>query len=197
MASPRQVVTSFLTKKVTRSCAGQNFGKSHQRKFQNLLWFRSYAAISRPGGKFTAPFGSMCVNRSIRDGTFPSSQKCAIVTPILKKKLDPLEYDNYRPVSNLSFISKIFERAIYESYMEEDLVACIVDSVDEIMTAFPSALITLAGDLTNCLTKLLLNVQAWSQLLSNRQGEPHFWIEFTCRCRAMTMYKLSPQLSKA
>ena len=30
-------------------------GKSHRRNFQNLLWFRSYAAKSRPGGKFTPP----------------------------------------------------------------------------------------------------------------------------------------------
>ena len=29
---------------VTQSwCAGENFGKSHQRNFRNLLWFRSYA----------------------------------------------------------------------------------------------------------------------------------------------------------
>ena len=71
-----------------------------------------------------SPFISCMINRSIRDGTFPSSQKCAIVTPILKKEtLDPLEYDNYRPVSNLSFISKIFERAIYEqmeAYLTEN-----------------------------------------------------------------------------
>ena len=50
-----------IKKKVTRSCAGQNFGKSHRRNFQNLLWFRSYAAKSRPGGKFTPPLGSICV----------------------------------------------------------------------------------------------------------------------------------------
>ena len=33
---------------------GEHLGESHQRKFGNLLWFRSYAAKCR--------FGSMCVN---------------------------------------------------------------------------------------------------------------------------------------
>ena len=34
---------------------GGNFVKSHQRNFENPLRFRSYAAKSRPGGKFTPP----------------------------------------------------------------------------------------------------------------------------------------------
>ena len=71
-----------------------------------------------------SPFISGLINSSIRDGTFPSTQKCAIVTPILKKEtLDPSDLNNYQPVSNLSFISKIFERAIYEQmevYLREN-----------------------------------------------------------------------------
>ena len=35
-----------IKKQVTHSCAEENFGKSHQRNFTNLLWFRSYAARS-------------------------------------------------------------------------------------------------------------------------------------------------------
>ena len=44
-----------IKKKNTQSCAGENFGKSHWRNFENRLWFWSYAAKSRPGGKFTPP----------------------------------------------------------------------------------------------------------------------------------------------
>ena len=37
----------------------------------------------------------------------------AIVTPILKKpNLDPSDISNFRPISNLSFLSKLLERAI-------------------------------------------------------------------------------------
>ena len=43
----------------------------------------------------------------------PKSMKCAIVRPLLKKvTLDPNLYQNYRPVSNLSFLSKIIEKLV-------------------------------------------------------------------------------------
>jgi len=41
----------------------------------------------------------------------PASQKCAIITPLLKKlSLDSGELKNYRPVSNLTFMSKAVDR---------------------------------------------------------------------------------------
>ena len=71
-----------------------------------------------------APFVALLVNTSTRSGLFPSSQKRAIVTPILKKaSLDAYDLSNYRPVSNLSFISKILERAAYmqmSSYLQDN-----------------------------------------------------------------------------
>jgi len=37
----------------------------------------------------------------------------AIITPVVKKpKLDPEEPQNYRPISNLTFISKVIERIV-------------------------------------------------------------------------------------
>ncbi|XP_073424131.1 uncharacterized protein [Dendrobates tinctorius] len=53
-------------------------------------------------------------NLSLSSGIFPSSFKHAIVTPLLKKPaLDPSCTNNYRPVSNLPFISKLLERLVY------------------------------------------------------------------------------------
>jgi hypothetical protein len=50
-------------------------------------------------------------NSSLASGVFPQSFKFAHVTPILKKhNLDVNEFKNYRPVSNLSFLSKILEK---------------------------------------------------------------------------------------
>lgn len=52
-------------------------------------------------------------NRSLSEGFLPSSQKRAIVFPTLKKpNLDPNLCQNYRPISNLSFLSKTLERLI-------------------------------------------------------------------------------------
>ena len=62
-----------------------------------------------------SPFIAVLFSASFRDGCFPSSQKRAVVTPALKKPtLDPSDTGNYRPISNLTFISKLLERCSYE-----------------------------------------------------------------------------------
>ena len=60
-----------------------------------------------------APFLTHLINTSITTCSVPESLKAAIVTPILKKAtLDPGDISNFRPVSNLSFLSKLLERVI-------------------------------------------------------------------------------------
>ena len=50
---------------------------------------------------------------SFSQSIFPTSFKTAQVTPLLKKyNLDPMQPSNYRPISNLSTISKILERVV-------------------------------------------------------------------------------------
>jgi len=54
----------------------------------------------------------MC-NASMRDGNLPISQKAAIIPPIVKKRgLDVDDVKSYRPISNLTFISKVIERIV-------------------------------------------------------------------------------------
>ena len=46
-------------------------------------------------------------------GVFPSDYKVALVRPIIKKSnLDPDVLKNYRPVSNLHYISKLTEKVV-------------------------------------------------------------------------------------
>ena len=53
------------------------------------------------------------VNDSLAQGAFPDIYKSAIVRPLLKKSnLDKNNFKNYRPISNLSFISKIIEKLV-------------------------------------------------------------------------------------
>jgi len=48
---------------------------------------------------------------SLCEGHLPVSQKKAVVTLLLKKSsLDVHDLKKYRPVSNLSFVSKLVER---------------------------------------------------------------------------------------
>ena len=59
------------------------------------------------------PFICTMCNVSLQHGRLPESHKEAIVTPILKKHdLDPDDVKSYRPISNLTFISKVIERIV-------------------------------------------------------------------------------------
>ena len=58
------------------------------------------------------------VNLSLINGEFPPQWKNAIVRPLLKKAGAELTYKNYRPVSNLQFISKVTERAVLLQFMD-------------------------------------------------------------------------------
>ena len=51
------------------------------------------------------------INNSFQNGKFPDKLKNAAVQPLLKKANLPLEDKNYRPVSNLSYVGKLIERA--------------------------------------------------------------------------------------
>ncbi|CAH2088992.1 unnamed protein product [Euphydryas editha] len=53
-----------------------------------------------------------CFNKCIREGTFPDSLKIAKITPIYKSGIRS-EPGNYRPISVLPVLSKIFERVLY------------------------------------------------------------------------------------
>ena len=53
------------------------------------------------------------LNLCLKESTFPTSFKNAVVTPLLKKStLSQDDLSSYRPISNLSFLSKILERLI-------------------------------------------------------------------------------------
>lgn len=53
------------------------------------------------------------INSSFLSGIFPNSEKIAIVKPLLKKpSLAKDDLKNYRPISNLSYLSKVIEKAI-------------------------------------------------------------------------------------
>ena len=65
------------------------------------------------------PYLTEMCNASLLEGLLPVSQRHAIITPILKKSfLDPGELRNYRPVSNLTFMSKVVERMVSEHMVE-------------------------------------------------------------------------------
>ena len=59
------------------------------------------------------PFITDIINISLQTGTVPDIFKTALVRPLLKKhNLDPNDLKNFRPVSNLSFLSKLLEKVV-------------------------------------------------------------------------------------
>ena len=55
------------------------------------------------------------INSSLKSGIFPAALKVAMVKPILKKpNSDADVISNYRPISNLPFLSKLMERIVYD-----------------------------------------------------------------------------------
>ena len=59
------------------------------------------------------PFLMFIINGALQSGNFLKALKAALVKPNLKKEnLDSDIYGNYRPVSNISFLSKVLENCI-------------------------------------------------------------------------------------
>ena len=60
------------------------------------------------------PYLLKIINNIFKTGIFPKEEKCAIIYPYIKDlKGDIEDFNNYRPVSNISFIGKIYEQCIY------------------------------------------------------------------------------------
>ena len=70
----------------------------------NIFLVNTAASISRPL--------EIIFNKSLCSGVFPDCWKMAHITPIFKKG-DKSRIENYRPVSILNSISKVFERLMY------------------------------------------------------------------------------------
>ena len=69
------------------------------------------------------------VNLWFSSGVFPTACKSSIIFPLIKKQgLDPEILKNYRPVANLSFISKIIEKAIATQIHDHLINNDIVDN---------------------------------------------------------------------
>ena len=70
------------------------------------------------------------IHLSLRNGCPLNDLNSAEISPILKKDID-LEKENYRPVSVLCNVSKVFERIIYtqiNNFMENKLAALLTGS---------------------------------------------------------------------
>ena len=78
------------------------------------------------------PLITRMVNISLGSGTFAKQWKESVIRPLIKKKGLDCVLKSYRPVSNLSFISKIVEKSClnqFMSYLESNTVAILAISL--------------------------------------------------------------------
>ena len=68
---------------------------------------------------------SIIANKSIVSGVFPTKWKSANVVPVYKKKGDKQLPSSYRPISLLSSMSKVIERAVYNELYDH----CITNNL--------------------------------------------------------------------
>ena len=72
---------------------------------------------------FSFHFLASCINEAIKNKKFPGSLKLCNIVPVHKEK-DAIDETNYRPVSILPLLSKVFEKVMYiqlYEYMENFL----------------------------------------------------------------------------
>ena len=91
------------------------------------------------------------INLSMREGVVPPDFKQALVTPLIKKKtLCRNEFKNYRPISNLSFLSKTLEKIVAKrlnAHIEEHLLSNHVQSAYKRFHSTETALLKIHNDI--------------------------------------------------
>ena len=87
------------------------------------LTFLIPATILKQSVETYLPFLTKAINLAITEFEFPDKLKKSEVIPLYKRQ-DPLKKENYRPISLLSHVSKVFERILYaqiNNYMQNKL----------------------------------------------------------------------------
>ncbi len=96
------------------------------------------------------PVLTKMINLSLCTGIFPDEWKLALVIPLIKKLGLELIYKNYRPVSNLPFVSKLAERAVIDqenTHMSSNCPLPINSSAYQEYHSTESALLKVQSDI--------------------------------------------------
>ena len=101
------------------------------------------------------PIITKLVNLSLVEGIFPSSFKSALVRPLIKKpSLSPDDLNNYRPISNLNFVSKILEKVValrVQSHLSSNALFPPFQSAYRIFHSTESTLLKIHNDLISAM----------------------------------------------
>ncbi|XP_072046572.1 uncharacterized protein [Amphiura filiformis] len=103
------------------------------------------------------PIITKITNDSLMTGAFPACLKQAIVTPLIKKQsLNPETLKNYRPVSNIPYVSKVIEKHVIKqisAYMESNELCDPLQSAYRPLHSTETALLKVKSDIMQHLAK--------------------------------------------
>ena len=101
------------------------------------------------------PIITTLINASLSEGRFPATFKSARVVPLIKKpNADRENLKNYRPISNLSFISKVTERVVaaqLQKYLEDNRLYASKQSAYRRCHSTETALLRVTNDFLRAL----------------------------------------------
>lgn len=113
---------------------------------------------------------TMIINLCLAHGVFPQQFKLALVAPLLKKpSLSKEELKNYRPVSNLNYLSKLLERVVarqLNSHLQNQNLTNTSQSAYKAGHSTESALLRIKNDIHmsisqgHCVALTLLDLSA-------------------------------------
>ena len=97
---------------------------------------------------------------------FSSSCKSAVVLPLIKKTgLDPQVFKNYKPISNLSFLSKLIEKVISSSILKHIADNDVIDKFQSACRCGHSTETALLRVYNDVVTKVVINNGSYLFLL--------------------------------
>jgi len=91
------------------------------------------------------------INKFLSTGTIPDTLKQATVTPLLKKpSLDVRDFNNFRPISTLPFITKVLEKTVLnqlQSHLSTNQILETFQSGFKPLHSTESALLRVSNDI--------------------------------------------------
>ena len=114
------------------------------------------------------PVLTLIVNTSLSCAEFPKELKRAFLTPLIKKIiLDAEIFKNYRPVSNLSFLSKLIERIVcvqLANHLDKNGLYEVIQSAYRQLHSTETALLRVQNDILQAVDSRV--AQYWCFLTS-------------------------------
>ena len=142
---------NFMNEKNMTNCIDQIVLYPPVEWYRNQYDLPSQLSLLKLCFNELGPIITNLVNLSLSEGIFPSSFKQALVQPLLKKpSLSTDDLNNFRPISNLIFISKILEKVVasrIQSHLSSNSLSSSFQSVYRIFHSTETTLLKIHNDL--------------------------------------------------